>query len=107
MLREGLLAGQDRVVEVDGSTVEAAWVRVADVVGWAEDARNLAQRRTQRARSPEVSRLYLQCAPDEDLAGWPDGRIWDELETRLSSVRKEMAPPPSERPNVHGLGSEL
>jgi p-hydroxybenzoate 3-monooxygenase len=34
-------------------------------------------------RSPEVSRLYLQCAPDEDLGGWPDDRIWHELRARL------------------------
>jgi p-hydroxybenzoate 3-monooxygenase len=34
-------------------------------------------------RSPELSRLYLQCAPDEDLALWPDERIWDELQARL------------------------
>lgn len=34
-------------------------------------------------RSPEISRLYLQCAPDEDLDRWPDDRIWDELQERL------------------------
>jgi p-hydroxybenzoate 3-monooxygenase len=34
-------------------------------------------------RSPELSRLYLQCAPDEDLAAWPDDRIWEELQARL------------------------
>jgi p-hydroxybenzoate 3-monooxygenase len=34
-------------------------------------------------RSPELSRLYLQCAPDEDLAGWPDARIWEELHARF------------------------
>jgi p-hydroxybenzoate 3-monooxygenase len=34
-------------------------------------------------RSPKLSRLYVQCAIDEDLAGWPDRRIWDELHTRL------------------------
>jgi p-hydroxybenzoate 3-monooxygenase len=34
-------------------------------------------------RSPELSRLYLQCAPDEDLALWPDERIWEELQARL------------------------
>ena len=34
-------------------------------------------------RSPTVQRMYLQCAPDEDLAGWPDERIWDELQRRL------------------------
>jgi p-hydroxybenzoate 3-monooxygenase len=36
-------------------------------------------------RSPTVSRLYLQCAPDEDLEAWSDERIWEELETRLST----------------------
>ena len=35
-------------------------------------------------RSPELSRLYLQCAPDEDLGAWPDERIWEELQTRLA-----------------------
>jgi p-hydroxybenzoate 3-monooxygenase len=35
-------------------------------------------------RSPRITRLYLQCDPDEDLARWPDERIWEELETRLS-----------------------
>ena len=34
-------------------------------------------------RSPVLGRLYLQCAPDEDLAAWPDHRIWAELQTRL------------------------
>ncbi|HEX2554846.1 MAG TPA: 4-hydroxybenzoate 3-monooxygenase [Microvirga sp.] len=38
-------------------------------------------------RSPEISRLYLQCEPDEDLSAWSDARIWDELETRLSDRR--------------------
>ncbi len=36
-------------------------------------------------RSPEVSRMYLQCAPDEDIAAWPDDRIWDELSLRLAN----------------------
>src|SRR5271156_5826966 len=34
-------------------------------------------------RSPTITRLYLQCAPDEDLATWPDEKIWDELQLRL------------------------
>jgi p-hydroxybenzoate 3-monooxygenase len=36
-------------------------------------------------RTPEVTRLYLQCAPGEDIAAWPDDRIWDELRTRLAT----------------------
>jgi len=35
-------------------------------------------------RSPERSRLYLQCAADEHLDEWPDTRIWDELHRRVS-----------------------
>ncbi len=38
-------------------------------------------------RGPELSRLYLQVAPDEDIAQWSDDRIWDELTTRLNGVR--------------------
>jgi p-hydroxybenzoate 3-monooxygenase len=34
-------------------------------------------------RSPEISRLYLQCSPDEDLSEWPDERIWSELQRRF------------------------
>jgi|SRR5690242_16055802 len=37
-------------------------------------------------RSPQVSRLYIQCAPDEDLAQWPDARIWEELHRRLETT---------------------
>jgi p-hydroxybenzoate 3-monooxygenase len=36
-------------------------------------------------RTPEITRLYLQCAPDEDLAQWPDERIWEELQRRLTT----------------------
>lgn len=34
-------------------------------------------------RSPSVTRLYLQCAPDEDPQAWSDDRIWSELHKRL------------------------
>ena len=36
-------------------------------------------------RSPAVSRLYLQVAPDEDLERWSDDRIWDELAARFAT----------------------
>jgi p-hydroxybenzoate 3-monooxygenase len=36
-------------------------------------------------RRPEISRLYVQVAPDEDLANWPDDRIWEELAIRLGT----------------------
>ena len=34
-------------------------------------------------RSTDVTRMYLQCEPDEDLSQWSDDRIWSELHTRL------------------------
>src|SRR5579862_2551052 len=35
-------------------------------------------------RTPEVGRLYLQVPADEDIARWPDERIWTELDTRFA-----------------------
>jgi p-hydroxybenzoate 3-monooxygenase len=46
-------------------------------------------------RSPEITRLYVQCEPDEEIANWPDDRIWRELELRLGvdeSIRLEEGP---------------
>ncbi len=36
-------------------------------------------------RSRSLTRLYLQCRPDEDLDRWPDQRIWEELEARFAT----------------------
>ncbi len=36
-------------------------------------------------RSPEISRLYVQVDPSDDIANWPDERIWEELQLRLAS----------------------
>jgi p-hydroxybenzoate 3-monooxygenase len=36
-------------------------------------------------RSPQITRLYLQCDPEENLANWPDDRIWTELQTRFDT----------------------
>ena len=34
-------------------------------------------------RSPSLARNYIQCPPDEDLARWPDERIFEEMRLRL------------------------
>ena len=36
-------------------------------------------------RSPEVQRLYVQCDPTDELAAWPDSRVWEELHARLGT----------------------
>jgi p-hydroxybenzoate 3-monooxygenase len=35
-------------------------------------------------RSLQVSRLYIQVEPDDDIANWSDARIWEELHLRLA-----------------------
>ena len=49
---------------------------------YANDTRGFA---LLSMRSPAVSRLYLQCLPEEDLNEWPDDRLWSELQARLGS----------------------
>jgi p-hydroxybenzoate 3-monooxygenase len=34
-------------------------------------------------RTRKLSRYYIQCAPEEDVALWPDERIWEELQARV------------------------
>ena len=35
-------------------------------------------------RTPQVSRLYLQVPPDDQIEAWPDERIWAALQRRLA-----------------------
>ena len=34
-------------------------------------------------RSPTISRMYLQCEPDEDASAWSADRVWSALSARL------------------------
>jgi p-hydroxybenzoate 3-monooxygenase len=52
----------------------------SDELVYAHHARGFA---LLSLRSPELSRLYVQCRPDEDLDEWSDARIWEELQARL------------------------
>ncbi len=54
----------------------------SDELIYANDSRGFA---LLSMRSPTVSRLYLQCLPDENLEQWPDERVWSELQARLGS----------------------
>ncbi len=36
-------------------------------------------------RSPKVTRLYVQCAPDDSADNWSDDRLWNELTIRLGT----------------------
>ncbi|HEU4424488.1 MAG TPA: 4-hydroxybenzoate 3-monooxygenase [Pilimelia sp.] len=57
-------------------------------------------------RSPQVTRLYLQVRPEEDLSAWPDDRIWKELRARLARRDGfELADGPILEKSVTGLRS--
>jgi p-hydroxybenzoate 3-monooxygenase len=56
-------------------------------------------------RSPELSRLYIQCRPDEDIAEWPDDRIWAELQARLGIDGWTLAEGPVLEKGVTGMRS--
>ncbi len=43
-------------------------------------------------RSNELSRLYLQCAPDDDLEQWSEARIWEELDQRIEGGDGKLPP---------------
>ncbi|MFJ1970310.1 4-hydroxybenzoate 3-monooxygenase [Streptomyces sp. NPDC087903] len=45
------------------------------------------------ARSPEVTRYYLECPPGDDPENWPHERVWAELRQRLTAAG---APPLNE-----------
>jgi p-hydroxybenzoate 3-monooxygenase len=56
-------------------------------------------------RSPELSRLYVQCRPDEDIGEWPDERIWEELQLRLGLEGWAVAEGPVLEKGVTGMRS--
>ncbi|HKW16530.1 MAG TPA: 4-hydroxybenzoate 3-monooxygenase [Terriglobales bacterium] len=56
-------------------------------------------------RTPQLSRLYLQCDHDEDIRNWSDDRIWHELHTRLAAKNWELAEGPIIQKGVAGMRS--
>jgi p-hydroxybenzoate 3-monooxygenase len=53
----------------------------SDELVYAHHARGFA---LLSLRSPTRSRMYIQCAPDENIDEWPDERIWEELQARTA-----------------------
>jgi p-hydroxybenzoate 3-monooxygenase len=58
-------------------------------------------------RSPKLSRLYLQCAPNEPIANWPDARIWQELHTRLARSGWRLTEGPIVQKGISGMRSSV
>jgi len=56
-------------------------------------------------RSPTRSRLYVQVAHDEDVAEWPDDRVWEELRLRTAVEGFELHEGPVLEKGVTGMRS--
>jgi p-hydroxybenzoate 3-monooxygenase len=70
----------DRVYPFSWLGILAKAAPAVDEVTWACHEDGFAM---QSLRTPTVTRLYLQCNPDEDANNWSDDRIWSELHRRL------------------------
>jgi p-hydroxybenzoate 3-monooxygenase len=56
-------------------------------------------------RSPELSRYYVQCRPDEGIGEWPDERIWAELQLRTGLAGWTLEEGPILEKGVTGMRS--
>ncbi len=78
----GALTVYERIYPFAWLGILAAVAPSSDELIYARHERGFA---LHSMRSPELTRLYIQCAPDEDIANWPDDRIWSELQMRLTT----------------------
>ena len=77
---EGVLRSFSREYPFGWLGILAAVAPSNDELVYAHNERGFA---LLSLRSPELSRLYIQCDPDENLDEWPDERVWEELQIRL------------------------
>jgi p-hydroxybenzoate 3-monooxygenase len=79
---EGAIRSFSRQLPIGWLGILVAARRSSEELIYARHERGFALVST---RSPQVQRLYLQCDPRDDLADWPDERIWHELVARLET----------------------
>ena len=78
----GVLTAFERVYPFAWLGILAEVAPSSDELIYANHERGFA---LHSMRSPQLTRLYLQCAPDEQIESWPDARIWEELHQRFST----------------------
>jgi p-hydroxybenzoate 3-monooxygenase len=77
---EGVLAEFSREYPFGWLGILAAVAPSVDEVVYCAHERGFA---LLSLRNPELSRYYIQCAPDEDVDRWSDDEIWAELQRRV------------------------
>jgi p-hydroxybenzoate 3-monooxygenase len=87
-LPDGVLTAFDRVYPFSWLGILTESRPLADELVYVLHERGFA---LFTMRSHTISRAYLQVPADEDIADWPDERIWDEFRARLAG--DEPAPP--------------
>ena len=78
---DGVLTVFERVYAFGWLGILAEVAPSTEEVAYAHHERGFA---LHSMRSPAVSRLYIQVPADDDIADWPDDRIWAELHARLA-----------------------
>ncbi len=56
-------------------------------------------------RSPEIQRMYFQCDPNDSVDNWPEERIWEELQARVSGEGFRLKEGPIFQKNIIPLRS--
>ena len=80
---EGVVTGFDRVYPFAWLGILSESPPAAHELIYTHHERGFALVST---RSPTLQRLYIQVEPDEDIANWPDARIWEELQHRTATT---------------------
>jgi len=99
---EGVLSSFSREYPYGWLGILAAVAPSSDELVYAHHERGFA---LLSLRSHELSRLYVQCRPDEDIDAWPDERIWEELQIRLGLPGWTLAEGPVLEKGVTGMRS--
>ncbi|MEO9176437.1 MAG: 4-hydroxybenzoate 3-monooxygenase [Gaiellales bacterium] len=99
---DGVLRSFEREYPFGWLGILAAVAPSSDELVYAHHVRGFA---LASLRSPEISRLYVQCRPDEDIAEWSDDRIWSELQRRLGIDGWTLAEGPVLEKGVTGMRS--
>ncbi|HTW06900.1 MAG TPA: 4-hydroxybenzoate 3-monooxygenase [Acidimicrobiales bacterium] len=58
-------------------------------------------------RSRALSRLYVQCRPNDEIAAWPDARVWEELHYRLGLPGWQLAEGPVLEKGITAMRSSV
>jgi p-hydroxybenzoate 3-monooxygenase len=79
----GVLTTHERIYPFGWLGILAECAPASDELIYTHSERGFALLST---RSPTLQRFYLQVDPDDDIANWPDDRIWDELRRRTATA---------------------